>query len=208
LGIKGKVTWFINNDYGWTTTYKKQLLEIKERSEEIGLHIHKINEDVRKGNLSSVEELTRLFRKHKLDIEKVVEFRILSFRSGAHAWTPEMFVALNNIGIMYDSSIIPGKVIMVDKELYPESLEDTYNDNRFICKKEFYIGRVLERCNSKLRYFHPTDLVREDGSYNIKNIIKFGTLITFFKLFGLCFVSEPKNFRDMWGYHYYNPHGI
>jgi len=201
LGVKGKVTWFINNDYGWTTTHKKELLKIVDRKEEVGLHVHKINEDVRKGRLSSVYELFESFNKPKKEIEKVVGFRILSFRSGAHAWTPQMFVALENLGVMYDSSIIPKKIIYVDKELYPTSKKEVYNDNTFIKEKEFYMGEVYERTNSKWIYFHPTDLVRKDGTYNMRNIIKFGLSILFHRVFyRLEKVSEPSSFKILWDY--------
>ena len=201
LGMRGNVTWFINDYYKWTTTYRQELLEIVNRDDEIGLHVHKINEDIREGKVSSVKELTKVFNKYKRRIENVIGFKILSFRSGAHAHTPQMFTALENIDILYDSSIIPRKKIFVDMDLYPWSKSNTYVDNSHITKKEFNIGQIKEITNSKWKYFHPTDLVREDGTYKIKNIIKYGLLILLSTFVGVYKISEPKSFNDrLWDY--------
>ena len=194
FGINGKVTWFINEEFGWTKHYINELRSIVAKGNEIGLHVHKINEDVRKGKVSSVEELKKVFKKYKTTLEKVTGNKIVSFRSGAHAHTPQMFTALSHLDFYYDSSIIPGKIIYVDKELYPHSKNDIYVDNRRIKKRKvFYISNSLcvkEVPNSKWKYFHPIDLVRKDGSYNVRNIFKWGVLISLYKFLGIKKINE------------------
>ena len=197
FGLKGKVTWFINEGlYSWTRDYKGALERIKARDDEIALHVHKINEDIRSGKRSSKKELIRVFRTDKNKIEHSVKTQIVSFRSGAHAHTSEMFRALQELHFKYDSSIVPKKVIYVDKKLYPKSKNEIYVDNRRvkITSGIFKIGKIIEIPNhvqnplslffkflfSKNKknfvacyYLHPTDIVNEKGGIKIRNLLKY-----------------------------------
>ena len=170
------VTWFINMEYPWDTEYKKQLLMILLRGDKIGLHSHRICKDMRAGKHSSIKELVKEFGRDKKRLEKVVG-KVISFRSGAHAYTPEMFKALERLGFKYDHSVIRNQIVYVDKKLYPNSKVDIYVDNRGNKELQYKIGKLVEVTNHKWDYFHPIDLVDKNGEVKWRNIIKYGILL-------------------------------
>ena len=217
--LKGKVTWFINEGlYSWTMNYKEYLRKIKARNDEIALHVHKINEDMRNGKKSSKKELMRLFKKDKNKIEHFIKERVVSFRSGAHAYTKEMFEALQELNFKYDSSIVPEEVIYVDKKLYPKSKSEIYVDNRKIKISSgiFKIGKLIEIPNhvqnpiylflnflfSKNKknfvvcyYLHPADLINNKGKIRLNNILKYSLFIIFLRV--LFLKSEFKKINQI-----------
>ena len=172
------LVWFINeNDYHWTKNYKEELKMILTRGDKIGLHSHQVCKDMRAGKAATVKELVRIIGKDKKRLETVIGCKILSFRSGAHAYIDEMFKALEQLGFKYDHSVIRNQIVYVDKKLYPDSKIDFYVDNLGNKELQYKIGKLVEVTNHQWDYFHPIDLMDEQGNIKWRNVIKYAILL-------------------------------
>jgi hypothetical protein len=187
LKLKNKVTWFINNEYKWTTTYKKELTYLI-KNYDVQLHSHHLSY-----NKTGAE---KAYAKEKKTLERFVKtydktYQCIAFRAGEHITSKSHFKILNKLGFKIDSSVMPGKY-----------LADKYDFRKTpLNKSHYYESKILELptynklpgislMNTVLPskspifisfFFHPFEIVQNNKINRIK-LLQIRTLLLLNKL--------------------------
>jgi len=111
LGLRGKVTWFVNQgSYDWAGRHRWALEEILARGDELALHSHFVEQHLRRGLKPGRLEIKKQIGQDKIALEEAIKsgYRIKGFRAGCLAITEVLLDTLVDLGFDYDSSIMPG----------------------------------------------------------------------------------------------------
>ncbi|MFC2075944.1 hypothetical protein ACFLT7_02550 [candidate division KSB1 bacterium] len=106
LGLRGRVTWFINADDGWTGGHGALLERIIGRNDAVEQHTH-MEKEIENDDLEVIESRIGAHRRELEDFCRTLrpDYKILGFRSGRLRYSPNLFAALGKLGFLFDSSV-------------------------------------------------------------------------------------------------------
>lgn len=122
LGVTGAVTWFVNQRYHWTDRYPDLLRQLLQSGDRVEMHGH-AERFIGPNDAAGL----RRFLSDQLDSLQTFcqgvqpGYRVECFRSGSLDRSHDLYRALEELGIRYDSTLAPG----YRRKLYDRLVDDT-----------------------------------------------------------------------------------
>jgi hypothetical protein len=111
LGLKGKMTWLLNErDVGWTKHYRNLIKDMIKDGYEIGLHTH-VGTVFQKIGLESPklrDDVNEIIKKAKESVEDCTGKSCISHRFGCYYQDEFFYSIIKNLGIRIVSDVNPG----------------------------------------------------------------------------------------------------
>lgn len=108
-GLEGAITWFYNCREKELDAWPAPLAEMQRRKDEVALHCHL--EELH--DVMCVKNISAEIQKDKMALENITGQAVSGFRSGQLLRTPQIFEALNECNLRYDSSCTFGRTFTV-----------------------------------------------------------------------------------------------